>query len=764
MTARAALRRGAGLGAAIAALIALGSAAGPAAAATADDALQVSFKTGAVVRLQGRRFASRAARAADLGGLDELLARYRSARVQRVVHAPQAEVDEQRRRLLAAGRRDVPDLNRHYRIVVSDRAQRDRLLAALRRLPIVDDAIAEPEPVPAPATPSFTALQRYVGPAPAGIDAAALAARAGGSGDRARIIDVEYGWNTAHEDLAKAAQPGALIANGTPENPFSNSDHGTAVLGQLIATANAFGVTGLAQGSEIGMVNATTQQGWAVPDAVTIAHQHLAAGDVMLIEQQYPGVRGADDYVPIERWPAVYDAIRLATLDGIIVVETAGNGAVDLDGAAYGTPFPDGKPDSGAIVVGAGSGDCSVPVNSRLAFSTYGSRVDLQGWGQCVVTSGYGDLFNGGPNARYTDEFNGTSSAGAIVAAAAALYSSVFEAEVGVPPSPRNVRGRLVATGTAQGAGRAGHIGPLPNLAAALAGYDGVAPTVTLTGGPAAATSNPAPAFDFAASEAGSTFECRIAGVTPFAACGPPFTAPALSDGTFRFEVRATDPSFNTGPAATSTFAVDTVAPAVTITGGPSGSTADATPSFAFAAGEAGVAFACRIGRAAAPGTFAACTSPYTSARQPSGARVFEVRATDAAGNTGPSSTRALTVSGSAPAIGPGPGAYATVRVTGTASVRLAKPTVTCPRAAPSCSVTAKASIPVERGRRRSIGSVTFTVRAGSKATVRFTLSGQARASLARSGRLKTTVLITAKHGGRQSTRTVRITIRPRRR
>jgi hypothetical protein len=78
--------------------------------------------------------------------------------------------------------------------------------------------------------------------------------------------------------------------------------------------------------------------------------------------------------------------------------------------------------------------------------------------------------------------------------------------------------------------------------------------------------------------------------------------------------------------------------------------------------------------------------------------------------------------------------------------------------------VTAKASILAARGARRSIGSITFTVRAGAKATIRFTLNRQARASLARSGRLKATVLITAKHASRQSTRTVRITIRPRRR
>jgi len=127
------------------------------------------------------------------------------------------------------------------------------------------------------------------------------------------------------------------------------------VLGALIATANAFGVTGLAQGSEIAMVNATTQQGWAVPDAVAIAHQHLGPGDVMLIEQQYPGVRGADDCAPIERWPAVYDAIRLAALDGDRRDRDRGQRRGRPRRRGLRDAVPDGRPDSGAIVVATGT-------------------------------------------------------------------------------------------------------------------------------------------------------------------------------------------------------------------------------------------------------------------------------------------------------------------------------------------------------------------------------------------------------------------------
>ena len=68
----------------------------------------------------------------------------------------------------------------------------------------------------------------------------------------------------------------------------------------------------------------------------------------------------------------------------------------------YGTAFPNGLADSGAIIVGAGGsgagGSCQA-ARTRMSFSNYGRRVDLQGWGECVTTTGYGYLFNGGVNA-----------------------------------------------------------------------------------------------------------------------------------------------------------------------------------------------------------------------------------------------------------------------------------------------------------------------------------------------------------------------------
>ena len=62
---------------------------------------------------------------------------------------------------------------------------------------------------------------------------------------------------------------------------------------------------------------------------------------------------------------------------------------------------------------------------------------------------------------------------------------------------------------------------------------------------------------------------------------------------------------------------------------GPTGLTADSTPSFEFSADEPGARFECRIDG----GAFVACATPFTTAPLPDGAHTLEVRAIDPAGN-----------------------------------------------------------------------------------------------------------------------------------
>jgi serine protease len=383
------------------------------------------------------------------------------------------------REILKSQGHDVADLSQYYRVVLDSSADTEAISKALKAIPLVAEAYPEPEPAPAPQTQNYQSLQTYRNAAPTGVDANFAASWPGGLGDKVRIADIEYSWNTNHEDLSKARQATSLIKNGTPNDPFNDTNHGTAVLGILSGDNNGYGIAGVAHNAALSLVNANSNEyGWDVQGAIYAAANVLIAGDILLIEQQTWGPTPETyDFVPVEWIPAVYDAIKYATAKGIIVVEAGGNGNQNLDDQTYyGSTFPSGKSDSGAIIVGAGAA-CSggQPVRSRLSFSNYGKRVNLQGFGECVTTSGYGDLSATSANTMYTSNFRGTSSAGPIVAAAAASFSSAYKTLNNRVPSPAEVLAVLQTTGTAQSYATGslpGNIGPLPNLLSALAKTD----------------------------------------------------------------------------------------------------------------------------------------------------------------------------------------------------------------------------------------------------------------------------------------------------
>jgi len=209
----------------------------------------------------------------------------------------------------------------------------------------------------------------------------------------------------------------------------------------------------------------STELGYMPARAIGLATSKLKAGDVIIIEQQSP-VCGLEDFGPLEYYQDVFDAVSAATAKGIVVVAAAGNGDVNLDRDTCLGAFDRAKRDSQAIIVGAGSSTD----RTKLDFSTYGSRVDVQGWGENVATTGYGDAYNPSNDARrfYTRGFNGTSSATPIVAGTVLVIQGVRKA-CGLPPAtPLEMRDLLVRTGAKQGSPRARNIGPLPNLQAAL--------------------------------------------------------------------------------------------------------------------------------------------------------------------------------------------------------------------------------------------------------------------------------------------------------
>jgi hypothetical protein len=146
----------------------------------------------------------------------------------------------------------------------------------------------------------------------------------------------------------------------------------------------------------------------------------------------------------------------------------------------------------------------------------------------------------------------------------------------------------------------------------------------------------------------------------------------AAGDGTYSFYTRALDQAGNyeAAPAsADSITALDTSPPQTSIESGPSGLTADPSPSFAFSSSEPGSTFQCRIDSEG----FAACASPHSSgAALGDGAHKFEVRAEDAVGNTDPTpASRSFTVDTTAPvslAASPASASTTALSVTYTAS------------------------------------------------------------------------------------------------
>ncbi|HET9046021.1 MAG TPA: S8 family serine peptidase [Casimicrobiaceae bacterium] len=399
---------------------------------------------------------------------------------------------------LAASGAPVPQLS-HYYAVHGGGAKLAALAAKLRKSSHVDAAYVKPpaelpgindmkpKAAPAPAsTPDFSARQGYLDIAPGGVDARYAWTQAGGRGTGVRIIDIENGWNFAHEDLLQG-QGG--VVGGTALTGVDWVNHGTAVLG--VFSGDGVGVKGVAPDAIVSAIAATSPL--TTSSAIVAAANRLVAGDLILIELHRPGPNTHGDpanaqqgYLPIEWWPDDYDAIRYATGKGIIVVETAGNGGEDLDDVLYdapaagfpatwSNPFRRGAFDSGAILVGAGAPPPNThganwgPDRARLDFSNYGDALDVQAWGREVTTTGYGDLQGGADaNAWYTDTFAGTSSAGAIVVGVLGCAQGVKRAQAAPLLTPATARALLRATGSPQQASPAfpvtQRIGNRPNL------------------------------------------------------------------------------------------------------------------------------------------------------------------------------------------------------------------------------------------------------------------------------------------------------------
>ncbi|MDP2344120.1 MAG: S8 family serine peptidase [Deltaproteobacteria bacterium] len=315
-------------------------------------------------------------------------------------------------------------------------------------------------------TPSYDARQGYLG----AIHVEAAWRLPGGRGQGVQLADVEGDWNAKHEDTA----PQTHVAGRKMGRSWS--PHGTAVLGVVAAKDNGVGMTGIAP--EIARIFTASLGNIGAARALHEAAKALSPGDVLIVELHGPGPnskgRGQQGYVAMEWWQPEYEAIKWATTKGVVVVEAAGNGSEDLDAKVYRDRFNREFRDSGAILVGAGAPDGDgVPARSRLGFSNFGSRLDVQGWGGSVATLDYGDLQGCSDASRkYTARFSGTSSASPVVAGAAVVVQGAYAAKKGARLSPIELRSVLTVTGQQQTSSSTApskqHIGPLPDVARAL--------------------------------------------------------------------------------------------------------------------------------------------------------------------------------------------------------------------------------------------------------------------------------------------------------
>ncbi|MCD2441446.1 S8 family serine peptidase [Agromyces sp. SYSU K20354] len=375
-------------------------------------------------------------------------------------------VGDDERRSLGRGRRARFD--GYAAITVPDAASAEQLVKELNARDDVETAYVEGGPTPPPGPPPVNAgddprntNQGYLDAAPGGIDARWAWGAADGAG--IGFVDLEQGWTLNHEDLTAA---GVTIISGVSQ---AYHGHGTAVLGEVVATDNTRGGVGIAPGASARVVSQyRTTFTYSTSAAIISAADAMSPGDVMLLEAQTTAGGSSTTYLPVEVEQAVFDAIRDAVDAGIVVVEAAGNGGNDLDDwtDAQGRHLlrigdPDYR-DSGAIMVGAAT---STHPHSRLGFSNHGSRIDCFAWGQNVDTTG--DGWTGTSTTQYTGVFGGTSSASPIVTGAAVLLQSWRRARKGFPLGPEAVRSWLrsgINTPSADPA--TDRIGVMPNLRA----------------------------------------------------------------------------------------------------------------------------------------------------------------------------------------------------------------------------------------------------------------------------------------------------------
>jgi len=368
----------------------------------------------------------------------------------------------------------APDFLTYYCATCDDEYEAKQILKTVSKIDAIElcyaeSHLGEPPCVNAKVNP-LSSYQSYLNRAPIGIDARYGWTFTGGDGKgKVRFIDLEQGWFLEHEDVA------AREIDITGLNHWEHKDHGAAVLGVIGMQDNTAGGVGITPRANVFVVSQWRKDGsFNTADAIMAALDYLHFGDILLLEAQTFDAFDTEQMWPVEILEANFQAIRLATALGIIVIEAAGNGIyfeghdldtfIDVDGRQTFSRFNACFKDSGAILVAAASS--SVP-HTRINYSNYGSRIDCYAWGENVATAGLFPRNSRGCIDTYSFDFGGTSSASAIIAGAAIAVQSITEAKYNLRLSPAQMRNifsnPLYGTASEKGHG-IDKIGVMPDL------------------------------------------------------------------------------------------------------------------------------------------------------------------------------------------------------------------------------------------------------------------------------------------------------------
>lgn len=279
----------------------------------------------------------------------------------------------------------------------------------------------------------------YLGEPLEGMNISSVWKSTGFSGQGVGFIDLEQGWDTSHEDLPSTE---LTIPDSNAHNKIVNGNnyeghHGTQVVGIVAAKDNDKGGIGIVPNVEYVKLAShydpdSGKNGFVANAIVSVIKKlikgEVKVGDVLLIEVQRL-VRGYKGGLPTEILPADFDAIRLASALGIIVVEAGGNLNEDLDSkqhpiwSSYSDHIDINLKDSGAIMVAAAHLENNV--YKKVGFSTYGQRINCFAPTDNIIAP-VGPAYSNHPDIKVSSLAT-TSAASAIISGAAILVQSVYK-------------------------------------------------------------------------------------------------------------------------------------------------------------------------------------------------------------------------------------------------------------------------------------------------------------------------------------------------